>query len=73
MNRTPVAFPPMADATAAADAMQGAHAHRVLVIDEGRLTGIVSALDIARAVAQRTLEQPAIRRPAALPRSVSRA
>ncbi len=58
MNRGVVAFPPSADARAAADAMQRAHAHRVLVIDGGRLLGIVSALDIARAVAQRMLEGP---------------
>ena len=56
MSRTVVAFPPTADARAAADAMQRAHAHRVLVIDGARLAGIVSALDIARAVAQRKLE-----------------
>lgn len=58
MSRTLVAFAPSADARAAADAMQRAHAHRVLVIDGGRLAGIVSALDIARAVAQRKLEGP---------------
>jgi CBS domain-containing protein len=58
MSRKLVAFPPTADARAAADAMQRAHAHRVLVIDEGRLAGIVSALDIARAVAERKLESP---------------
>lgn len=56
MSRTLVAFPPTADVRAAADAMQRAHAHRVLVIDGERLAGIVSALDIARAVAQRRLE-----------------
>jgi CBS domain-containing protein len=56
MSRKLVAFPPTAGARAAADAMQRAHAHRVLVIDEGRLAGIVTALDIARAVAQRKLE-----------------
>lgn len=58
MSRTVVAFAPSADARAAADAMQRAHAHRVLVMDGGRLVGIVSALDIARAVAQRMLESP---------------
>ena len=56
MSRTVVALPPTADARAAADAMQRAQAHRVLVIDNGKLAGIVSALDIARAVAQRRLD-----------------
>jgi CBS domain-containing protein len=56
MSRTVVAFPPTADARAAADAMQRARAHRVLVIEGQRLAGIVSALDIARAVAQRKLD-----------------
>jgi CBS domain-containing protein len=56
MSRSLVAFAPSADARAAADAMQRAHAHRVLVMDGDRLVGIVSALDIARAVAQRKLE-----------------
>ena len=56
MSRSLVAFPPTADARVAADAMQRAHAHRVLVIDGEGLAGIVSALDIARAVAERKLE-----------------
>ena len=56
MSRTVVAFPPTADARAAADAMQRARAHRVLVIEGEHLAGIVSALDIARAVAQRKLD-----------------
>ena len=56
MSRSLVAFGPSADARVAADAMQRAHAHRVLVMDGARLVGIVSALDIARAVAQRRLE-----------------
>jgi CBS domain-containing protein len=55
MSRTLVALAPSADARAAADAMQRAHAHRVLVMDGARLVGIVSALDIAHAVAQRRL------------------
>jgi CBS domain-containing protein len=58
MSRSLVAFGPGADARAAADAMQRTHAHRVLVIDGDRLAGIVSALDIARAVAQRKLDTP---------------
>jgi CBS domain-containing protein len=58
MSRSVVAFAPNVDARAAADAMQRTHAHRVLVIDGDRLVGIVSALDIARAVAQRKLDSP---------------
>jgi CBS domain-containing protein len=38
--------------------MQRTHAHRVLVVDGAKLVGIVSALDIARAVAQRKLDTP---------------
>jgi CBS domain-containing protein len=58
MSRAVVAFAPSADARVAADAMQRAQAHRVLVIDGSRLVGIVSSLDIARAVAKRMLESP---------------
>ena len=58
MSRSLVAFGPAVDARAAADAMQRTRAHRVLVIDGARLVGIVSALDIARAVAQRKLDSP---------------
>ena len=58
MSRAVVAFAPSADARVAADAMQRAQAHRVLVLDGSRLVGIVSSLDIARAVANRMLESP---------------
>lgn len=58
MSRAVVAFAPSVDARVAADAMQRARAHRVLVIDGNRLVGIVSSLDIARAVAKRMLESP---------------
>ena len=58
MSRAVVAFAPSADARVAADAMQRAQGHRVLVIDGNRLVGIVSSLDIARAVAKRMLESP---------------
>jgi CBS domain-containing protein len=58
MSRSVVALAPGVDARNAADAMQRTHAHRVIVIDDGRLVGIVSALDIARAVAQRKLDSP---------------
>jgi CBS domain-containing protein len=58
MSGTVVAFPPTAETREAADAMQREHAHRVLVTEGNRLVGIVSALDIARAVAERMLESP---------------
>jgi len=58
MSRSLVAFGPTVDTHAAADAMQRAHAHRVIVVDGGEVVGIVSALDIARAVAQRKLDTP---------------
>ena len=58
MSRSLVAFGPTVDTHAAADAMQRAHAHRVIVVDNGEVVGIVSALDIARAVAQRKLDTP---------------
>jgi CBS domain-containing protein len=35
--------------------MTDASAHRVLVLDEGQLVGILSASDIVRAVAERKL------------------
>lgn len=58
MSRSLVAFGPTVDTHAAADAMQRAHAHRVIVVDGGEVVGIVSALDIARAVAERKLDTP---------------
>jgi CBS domain-containing protein len=56
MSRSLVALGPAADVRAAADAMQRARSHRVVVMEGLRLVGIVSALDIARAVSQRRLE-----------------
>ena len=56
MSRSLVVMGPSADVRAAADAMQRSRAHRVLVMEASRLVGIVSALDIARAVSQRRLE-----------------
>ena len=43
------------DVFTAADLMRRRSIHRVLVIDDGQLVGIVSALDIARAVADHKL------------------
>jgi CBS domain-containing protein len=56
MSRSVVAMAPAADVRAAAGAMQRARSHRVLVMEGSRLVGIVSALDIAHAVAQRRLD-----------------
>jgi CBS domain-containing protein len=58
MSRSLVALAPGANVRAAADAMQRASAHRVLVLEDEKLVGIVSALDIARAVAERRLDRP---------------
>ena len=44
-------LPPDADARTAADLMARLRIHRVLVTDDDRLVGIVSALDVAKAVA----------------------
>ncbi len=52
MTRTICALPSMADVREAADYMRTTGIHRVLVVDEGRLSGIVSTMDIARAVAE---------------------
>ena len=55
MSRRLAVLAPSADARMAAEAMQRMQAHRVLVMDGPRLVGIVSALDIARAVAERRI------------------
>jgi CBS domain-containing protein len=46
---------PFVDVYTAAEYMIRAGVHRLIVIDEGRLVGILSSLDIVRAVAQRRL------------------
>lgn len=56
MSRRVAVLTPEASVRAAADVMQRTRAHRVLVIHGAKLVGIVSALDIANAVAQRLLE-----------------
>lgn len=58
MNRDVISVPLSESVRAAATIMAVRGIHRVLVIDSGRLVGIVSALDIARAVSD-----PAGRRP----------
>ncbi|HVZ76735.1 MAG TPA: CBS domain-containing protein [Gemmatimonadaceae bacterium] len=51
MTHIVFSVPPDMAVDAAADYMRRAEVHRLLVIDEGRLLGIVSTLDIAGAVA----------------------
>jgi CBS domain-containing protein len=46
---------PFVDVYTAADYMIRADVHRLIVMDDGRLVGILSSLDIVRAVAQRRL------------------
>lgn len=53
MTRELWTLPSDADARAAADLMQEHGIHRVLIMDDGVLAGIVSALDIARAAVER--------------------
>jgi len=56
MTRVPLrTLPPEADARLAAALMSNERIHRVLVIDGRRLVGIVSSLDIAKAVAEHKL------------------
>lgn len=45
-------LPPSTDVVAAAEQMRSADVHRLLVMDEGHLLGIVTTMDIVRAVAQ---------------------
>jgi CBS domain-containing protein len=53
MTRDLWTLPPNADARAAADLMRRNGIHRVLVVENDELVGIVSAIDIARAVADK--------------------
>lgn len=55
MTRRVCSLPSSADVTKAADYMRRAGVHRLLVMDEGRLSGIVSAMDITKAVAEHRL------------------
>lgn len=45
------ALPPASDVAAAAECMRSADVHRMLVIEDGRLVGIVTTMDLVRAVA----------------------
>lgn len=55
MTRTVCSLAPNHTVLEAADLMKRKAIHRVLVVQDGRLVGIVSALDIARAVADHKL------------------
>lgn len=57
MTRTVWSLPPTRTVLEAADLMGRKAIHRVLVVDDGRLVGIVSALDITRAVADHKLAE----------------
>jgi CBS domain-containing protein len=55
MTRKVCSLPPDLPATAAADYMRSADMHRVLVLEQGRLAGIITSLDVARAAAEHKL------------------
>jgi CBS domain-containing protein len=46
------ALPPGAEVAAAAECMRSAGVHRLLVMEDGRLLGIVTTMDLVRAVAE---------------------
>lgn len=55
MTRTLCSLPPDASVIEAANYMSWAEIHRLLVVEHGELVGIVTAMDIVRAVAQRKM------------------
>jgi CBS domain-containing protein len=55
MSRPLVMLAPTDDVLRAATMMEEKSIHRVIVVEDGELVGIVSTLDIVRAVAERTL------------------
>jgi CBS domain-containing protein len=57
MSRAVLAVQPNSTVQSAADYMKASGAHRVLVVDEGRLVGIVTTMDITRAVAEYRLTE----------------
>lgn len=57
MTRAVCALPSTQSITAAAEYMKTAGVHRLLVIDEGKLVGIITSTDIARAVADHHLQE----------------
>ena len=52
MTRKAVSLAPDLPVTAAADYMKSTGVHRVLVLDQGRLLGIITSSDVTRAVAE---------------------
>lgn len=52
MSRTALALGPATDVRQAARFMLKAGVHRILVLEDGRLVGLVSTTDIMKAVAQ---------------------
>lgn len=55
MTKTIRWLSPYADVRSAAEMMREYGVHRVLIVNRGRLVGLVSAMDIAKAVAERKL------------------
>jgi len=55
MTRDVVALPPDAEIHVAAERMLRERVHRVLVMEDGRLAGVVSSTDVLRAVAERRI------------------
>lgn len=55
MNRRIATLPPDTPVPDAADLMRRANIHRVLVVDDGHLVGLVSTKDISNAVADKRL------------------
>jgi CBS domain-containing protein len=55
MTRDAIALSPNHSVGAAAELMRGRSIHRVLVIQDGKLVGIVSTLDLVRAIAEHRL------------------
>ena len=53
MSRLAFSVPPGADIERAASYMRSAGVHRLLVVEDGALVGIVSSMDLARAIAER--------------------
>lgn len=57
MTRAVCVLPSTQSIPAAAEYMKTAGVHRLLVIDEGKLVGIITSTDIARAVADHRLQE----------------
>ena len=57
MTRTVYTLGPDEGVTAAARLMNNAGIHRVVITDQGRLVGLVTATDLAKAVAQHRVQR----------------